>query len=185
MTNRIDLFTLIHKGLRWWMGDVSAQLGATDFTDPAAATSLEDLIACLETLEAHSTHEATFIAPVLDARSPYRGQPWHAEHASLDAQAETLVRQARELRAAGATHPQATAIGLELYRAFARFTSEMYLHLDDEETRLMPLLWAVCTDEELTDILTAFRAAHGPESAILYARLATAFTPAERTLLGV
>jgi hypothetical protein len=186
MTERLDLFTVIHKGLRWWIGDLGARLGATDFTNAAEAIlALKEVVECLETLDAHSLHEDSFIAPVLDARAASRGLPWHDEHEALQAATTALRRQVQELVNLGPTHAHATGLGLELYRAFSRFASDVYLHLDEEETRLMPLLWSVCTDEELLAIMTAFRSRHAAESAVLYARVAAAFTPSERALLGV
>jgi hypothetical protein len=52
-------------------------------------------------------------------------------------------------------------------------------------TRIMPLLRSFCPDDELTAIMTAFRAQHGAESAMLYARFAADFTSTEPELLGV
>lgn len=186
MNDRIDLFTLIHKGLRWWMGEVSATLGATNFRDKdRTEDALQELIACLAALDEHSEHEDDFIAPILDARTASRTAGWHEEHARLESAAAALRLQASELRALGVEHPRAEALGLQLYRSFALFVSQMSLHLDEEETKVMPLLWSVCTDEELLGIMTAFREQHGPSAALLYARLAPAYNVTERSLLGV
>ena len=186
MNDRIDLFTLIHKGLRWWMGEVSAGLGATNFRDKEQMEdALNELQACLSALDEHSVHEDGFIAPVLDARSPARTAGWHEEHAQLEQAAAALRAQARELDALGVDHPRIEALGLQLYRSFALFVSGMSMHLDDEETKVMPLLWSVCTDEELSGIMTAFRERHGSSSALLYAKLAPAFNETERALLRV
>ena len=186
MSDRIDLFTTIHKGLRWWLGDLSARLGALDLADPIEAARLaSELIECLDTLDAHSEHEETFIAPLLDARGAGRTVDWHAEHTSLDAMASALRRQAGGLTSLQLPDPQRAGTVLELYRSLCRFASAVYLHLDDEETRLMPLLWATSSDEELAGVMSAFRARHSEESARLYARVAAAFTPRERALLEV
>ena len=186
MSDRIDLFTTVHKGLRWWIGDVNAKLGASDLSDAAALEDvLSHLVDCLDALDAHSGHEDAFIAPMLDARAAVRVAMWHSEHEALDAMTLALRRQAQKLRELAPDHPRAAGLGLELYRAFARFSSEVLLHLDEEETRIMPLMWSVCTDEELVGIMSAFRARHGEDATRLYARLALAFTPAERALLGV
>jgi hypothetical protein len=185
-SNRPDLFTTIHKGIRWWMGDVSARLGATDYLDAAAASrSLDELGRFLDMLDAHSEHEHTFIAPYLDERAPERSRVLHQEHSDLNDLTQTLRRQASALGVLAPGHEMSANMGLALYRAFGRYSSTVLHHLDSEETVLMPLLWSICTDEELGGIMTAFRARHGAESAVIYARVALAFSPQERAILGV
>src|SRR5687767_6756663 len=91
MSDRIDLFSTIHKGLRWWIGDVSARLGATDPSDGEAYRAvLAQVLDCLDELEAHSGHEDTYIAPMLDARAATRAVAWHGEHEALDAMTRAL-----------------------------------------------------------------------------------------------
>jgi len=186
MNERSDLFTLIHKGLRWWMGDVSARLGSTNVQDASCLHDVVmELLDLLEAIDEHGQHEETFIAPVLDARANYRSRDWHEDHVILDRLTASLRSQAESLLEGGAAVAQQPKLVLDLYRAFARYTAEMFVHLDWEETTLMPLLWSVCSDDDLAGIMAAYRAAHGAEAAVLYARIAAAFTSDERELLGV
>lgn len=185
MNVRPDLFTTVHKGLRWWMSTLSAALGAIDASDvPGREALLDDLLRYLDALDAHSLHEETFIGPLLDARGGTRVLAWHEDHAALEEMCGSLRRQAHALRTA-CDAAQTHGLALQLYRSFARFSSAMLMHLDEEETTLMPLLWSVCSDEELAGAMLAFRARHGEEAAALYARLAPAFTPRERDQLGI
>jgi len=183
---RIDLFVIPHKGLRWWMAELSSRLGATDFTDaPATAASLAELSAFLDELDAHSLHEETFIAPFMERRGADRFPAWEAEHRALDVAVAALRRQSAELTQLGTDHPNVAGLGLGLYRAFARFAATTLLHLDEEETTLMPLLWSVCSDADLAGLMDGFRARFSAEAMRLYTRTAPAFTTGERALLGV
>jgi len=57
-TGRDDLFTIIHKGLRLGLFDITVQAGRTDWADPAQVTDLgERWHGLLTLLRAHSDHE--------------------------------------------------------------------------------------------------------------------------------
>jgi hypothetical protein len=185
MTNRIDLFMLVHKGIRWWLGTVNAVLGATDFETSGSVAALEAVDELFVALEAHALHEDTFIAPVVAAHAPERAAAWAAEHRRLEHVEAALRDHVATLRAVGPSHPTARATGLALYRGFNRFVAETLAHLDEEETELMPLLWATCSDAELVAIMTSFKARFGAEAAGFFRRAAPAYAEPERALLGV
>jgi len=185
MTNRIDLFTLVHKGIRWWLGAVGAVLGATDFTSPGSTSALDAVEELLAMLDAHALHEDTFIAPLLAERAPERAAAWEGEHRRLAQLEESSRDQVATLRERGAAHASAGAAGLALYRSFSRLAAEVLEHLDAEETDLMPLLWATCTDAELATVMTSFKARFGAEAATFYRRAAPAYAAPEREMLGV
>jgi hypothetical protein len=185
MHNRIDLFTLAHKGIRWWLGSVSAMLGAAELTSRELAAPLEAVVEVLAGLDEHAHHEDTFIAPVLRLHAPERATAWAAEHHAFEESERELRAVLAKLRDLDPSDGAARGAVLALYRAFNRFTAEMLLHLDREETELMPLLWARCSDAELGAIMTSFKAQCGIAAASFYQRNGAAYTPSERALLGV
>jgi hypothetical protein len=73
---------------------------------------------------------------------------------------------------------------LTLYRSFQRLAATNLMHLDDEETRVMPALWVAAPPDALSDVFARFRAAH-PEAVDLYRRWPDALTTDERQLVGV
>jgi hypothetical protein len=185
MQNRIDLFTLVHKGIRWWLGSVSATLGAAEVTSRGFVAQLDAVADLLAGLDEHARHEDTFIAPVLRLHAPERATAWAAEHHAFEQAERELRAMLAKLRDLDPSDGAARVAVLALYRAFNRFTADMLLHLDREETELMPLLWARCSDAELAAIMTSFKAQCGVEAASFYRRNAAAYTQSERVLLGV
>ena len=66
-TERDDLFTIIHKGLRLGLFDITVQAGRTDWADPAQVTDLgERWHGLLTLLRAHGDHENQHILRLLD-----------------------------------------------------------------------------------------------------------------------
>lgn len=182
---RMDLFATVHKGLRGWMGQVGARLGATSFVGPSRDDVLQELGELLQTLQEHALHEDTFIAPLLQERGTDRHLQWQGDHRRLGEAEISLRHQLEALMRLGGDHPVAEAAGTSLYRAFNRFVAETLVHLDYEESVVMPLLWATCTDDELRGVMQRFLDRFGAESAKFHKRVAAAYTQAERARLGL
>ena len=92
-----------------------------------------------------------------------------------------MLRQLDGALAVAADQPGAT---LGLYRALQRLAAENLVHLDHEESVVLPALWVAAPERELAELMAAFRAAH-PDAAELYRRWPDALSPAERALVGV
>jgi hypothetical protein len=179
MSPSVDLYTLPHKALRDAMGRAGTVLAAIEPT--TATTNMAVVADVVDQLEAHGAHEDEFIEPVLAAYVPDIGADIAGQHRSL---AAAMGRTRHHLdRVAMASEPSPGEL-LTLYRSFQRLVAANLLHLDDEETRVMPALWAAAPPDALADILTRFQAAH-PEAADLYRRWPDALTPHERQLVGL
>jgi len=178
MSPSVDLYTLPHKALRDAVGRAGTILAATE--PSTAATSIAVVADVLDHLEAHGAHEDEYIQPVLAAYLPDIEADIAGQHRSLTA---AISAARRHLDRLAATTEAASGELLTLYRSFQRLAAANLLHLDDEETRVMPALWVAAPPEALTDILARFRAAH-PEAADLYRRWPDALTPDERQLVG-
>jgi hypothetical protein len=106
----------------------------------------------------------------------------HAEHLILEEQIERLKR---DLDTAGqeASATARSRLGLELYRSYSAFLAEYFRHLDREEASL-PQQWSALSPEELSAVMTRFRASRTPEQALTDVELMIpALSPDERELL--
>lgn len=183
--SRIDLFTTVHKGLRWQMGRVMAALGSAQFSSPTGAAAVEELELFLKTIDQHTRHEDELIAPLLKLHSSDKFVAWQTEHRELEAFEAKLHRQIQDVRDSERSDPMIESKGLALYRAFARFAGAMLEHLDLEETTLMPLLWHTCSDEDIGGVMSRFLRTYGADAAQQHRQFSAAYTPAEKVKLGL
>ncbi|MES9543675.1 MULTISPECIES: hemerythrin domain-containing protein [unclassified Actinomadura] len=156
---RDDLFTHIHKALRNGLFAVTVQAGATDWADAAEVAALgERWRRLLALLRSHTEHEDQHILRLLDPHEPGSAEPTEEQHRDLDDLLDDLAGRFEAVLAA----PGAAA-GLDLYRDLARFTAAYLPHLHEEETLIMPRIWAHCDDAEIGAARVAFMAATPPE----------------------
>lgn len=157
-TGRDDLFTIIHKGLRLGLFDITVQAGRTDWADPAQVTELgERWDGLLTLLRAHGDHEDQHILRLLDSYDPFAAEPIAEQHRDLDDLLDDLAERFETVLAA----PR-IASGLDLYRDLARFVAAYLTHMHDEETRVMGRIWACCTDQEIAGARQRFMAGMSP-----------------------
>ena len=158
-TGRDDLFTIIHKGLRLGLFDITVQAGRTDWADPAQVAELGERWHGLHTLlRAHGDHEDQHILRLLDPYDPLATEPTAEQHRDLDDLLDDLAERFETVLAA-----PGMASGLELYRYLARFVAAYLTHMHDEETRVMGRIWACCTDEEIAGARQRFMAGMSPQ----------------------
>ena len=156
---RDDLFTIIHKGLRLGLFDITVQAGRTDWADPAQVTDLgERWHGLLTLLRAHGDHEDQHILRLLDPYDPFAAEPTAEQHRDLDDLLDDLAERFETVLAAPGPVP-----GLGLYRDLARFVAAYLTHMHDEETRVMGRIWACCTDEEIAGARQRFMAGMSPQ----------------------
>ena len=177
---RDDLFTHIHKALRYGLFEVTTMAGATDWTDADAVRRLAErwrpLVALLQS---HARHEDEHILRLLDFRDPQLIDHVGEQHADLDDLLDHLVGAFDDL----AVEPDAAA-GLAFYRDLARYVAVYLPHLQEEETAVMPRIWALCSDEEIAATRAAFMAEITPdEQATTMALMLPALDPPTRAAL--
>lgn len=149
--SRLDVYTAVHKMQRRRLFDLTVAAGKADPSDPTVNDVLARAVdALVDELAGHAHHEEVFIHPKLSLHAPDVAEALESAHVDLDARLGEL----REVAAKQATtHSDPNT----LYRALASFTSVYLGHLAVEEERALPALWRACTDDELQEILIAFR----------------------------
>ncbi|MEV8513476.1 hemerythrin domain-containing protein [Dactylosporangium sp. NPDC051484] len=153
-TARVDLFTGIHKALRAGLFDLTARVGATDWSDLAEVADLGTRWdAMVELLHSHTEHEDKYIFRLLDGHEAALALP-EDDHRDLDDLLSDLEERFSALRAAA--DPDA---GLAWYRDLARYVGTTLHHLHEEETTIMAAIWQVRSDEELEACRGQFLAA--------------------------
>lgn len=175
----IDLYTLAHKPLRLAVSDASVLLGATE---PATfGRVVEPVSDVIDELLDHAAHEDRFIQPLLERLLPDLALEIAAQHERLGASITAVRRQLDALDSGPTVAPGAV---LALYRAHQRMAAMNLVHLDHEETVVMPALWTAAPPEALAEVMAAFQEAH-PEAVQLFHRWPGALTPTERATLGI
>lgn len=177
---RVDMYTLVHKGIRAFMGATLDAVGRLDAYDrDEVARTLAEVRSLCKFLRAHLHHENQFVHPALEARLPGSARRTAGDHVEHERAIEHL--EALALGVESAADAARTGAVLALYRELALFTAENLAHMHQEETRNNAALWSAYADEELQKIHEAMLASIKPEIFSLGLRwMAPAMTPAER-----
>jgi len=160
-TPRFDLFSNIHKAIRLALSDLLVRMGATDFSDAAAAQRIAaDLGMVLALCEDHRRTEDEIILPTLRSRTSGDLVSLLDAHedqqqmvAELTAAAETLLKESPDNR---------PKVGRTLYLHFSKLVGELLTHMAEEEQVAAPLFDRLFSQEELM-------AVHGKAMAFLSA----------------
>jgi iron-sulfur cluster repair protein YtfE (RIC family) len=180
---RHDMYKLVHKGLRAFMGQVLTAAGCMDSDDAdEVARVLAQVRGLLDVCRSHLIKENTFVHAAMEARRPgsaNRTAEDHVGHEQAFAQLESYAC-AVEL-SSGAVR---AAAAMRLYRQLALFVAENFEHMHVEETENNAVLWATHTDEELVAIEQAVVASIPPELSAVFLRWMLPYmTPAERAAM--
>lgn len=182
---RADLYSGIHKAMRMLNCDALAALGRMDTSDAEeVAATLARLRHVIELSRQHLHKEDQHVHPAMESRrrgSTARMRKDHSEHKEAFQRLEALA-----LRVERSHGPARDDAALELYRGFALYMADDFVHMHAEETENNAVLWEHFDDAELLGIHQAILASIAPPLLAEYLRwLAPAMTPAERAgLLG-
>ncbi|RYY99402.1 MAG: hypothetical protein EOO11_05055 [Chitinophagaceae bacterium] len=146
---RVNIFTLIHKGLRTLLYDTAACLQQTDFTqDAETEAALDRVRETLLLFDEHARHEDRHVLPAIAAFEPSVADCFGQEHATdaelaleLTATVETffLLPETDDRKASGEA----------LVHAFTEFLVFNLKHMAREESLLNELLWRYYSDAEI------------------------------------
>jgi hemerythrin-like domain-containing protein len=150
LTKPIDLYTSTHKGQRLKFSEISNAAGTLNINDQNKLNSLEvALVSFRDHMYKHASLEEKFIHPLLAERVPGGADRLEEDHRVMHKQFENIVACFGELKKKLTDFEQRDELSLEFYRAWSRFISFYLDHIDFEEDHVMPLLWKLCTQDEL------------------------------------
>ncbi|MBD3207087.1 hypothetical protein GF319_12195 [Candidatus Bathyarchaeota archaeon] len=152
MSSKTDLYTSAHKGQRYQLSKINTKAGNLDSYNPKA---LESLISEFEELRKefflHAALEEKYIHPLLYERKPEGASDIEEDHRKQRKQLDDLNKHLNSLQEKPINFEKRGEIALEFYRGLNRFTADYLVHVDMEEESIQPLLWNLCTDEELVE----------------------------------
>lgn len=180
---KIDLYRTVHMGQRERLFALAVEIGAADTAEPGCAARMaERCLAMTRELCEHADHEDRYIHPLLRERAPEAADALDAEHVRLDAALAALDDRARRLSTTPAESLPEAQHGL--YLAVNELISAYLAHLHAEETVAMPALWDRCSDTELGEVFTVFKASRTPEEGLTdLRRMLPSLPPAVRAAI--
>lgn len=150
-TNRVDLYTSIHKAIRQILFDLSSMEGRTDYGDPAcSATLAERATRALQLVNEHAEHEDREVLPELKRHAPAVEAHLAAQHTELDSLAGEVLACAASLATADDAERRST--GAAMHVLVNRLVAGHLDHMALEERDANDALWAAFTDPELAAI---------------------------------
>jgi hypothetical protein len=144
------LYVDVHKGQRRRFFDIATQAGILDYTEPKALHTLHDELYSFRThMRLHAHLEERFIHTVLSQRVPGGARQLEEDHRVIRQEFDDLITHFDGIRAKPVDFEKSGELVLEFYRAWSRFMAFYFVHINREEEQIMPLLWKLCTVEEL------------------------------------
>ena len=180
---RVDLFSVIHKGLRSVLFEAALEAARVD---PTSSPAVDALVARVERLlaylEEHAHAEDTHIFPALRTIAPELAASLAADHRGLEVVQLETERAAHALALADlAGRAEAAA---HLLRLLNHLTAVHLVHMNREETEASAALWAGMADGELAGLRVRIQASIPPDRhAEWLAILGPALSPQERRLV--
>ena len=138
-----------HKYVSFALSELERLIAKTDFTDNKAIAHIKsEWQRVKEMLEGHAYHEEHNFHALLERKGSTIHHEAHKDH---EHQEETLKNLQRLLDSI-MTSSDPEEAGYQFYLVYRKFVGDNLLHLHEEETKLLPELQRLCTDEELRAI---------------------------------
>ncbi|GAA4470601.1 hypothetical protein GCM10023189_59520 [Nibrella saemangeumensis] len=178
--NRPDTFRTIHKAIRKALFNTAYQAGYTDFTSAGdVASLLTQFGEMTHFLQQHAYNEDMYCLPMLDAKSSGMAAHDCEQHEKMERMLNELLAQLNEV--VNSPDRLKNQLGYAFYLSLNRFVALYLTQLDEEETDTAEKVYALCTDEELTDMNQQILANTSPtDVAITYRYLLPAVNNPER-----
>lgn len=135
-----------HKYVSFALNELERLIAKTDFTNDAAIDQVQsEWQRIKEMLEGHAYHEEHNFHALLEKKG---STIHHGAHNDHEHQEETL-KKLQYLLDAVKIGSDRIETGYQFYLAYRKFVGDNLLHLHEEETKLLPELQKLCTDDEL------------------------------------
>ena len=152
MGDQIDVYAGVHKGQRVRFFDIMMKAGTMDYDDEDSLDMLyHELTALKEHVFLHASLEERFIHPLLSESVPGGARKLEEDHRTMHQQFDDIIEQLDGVRTRSTESELRGKLVLEFYRAWNRFISFYFMHINEEEENAQPMLWKICTAKELDD----------------------------------
>ncbi len=180
---RVDLFTIIHKGIRALLFELAREAARVDVTSTHA---IDGLVARIERtfgfLDEHARIEDTHVMPALRARDVALADELDAEHRGLEVVQLEVERAADALALAQLSVREEA--GAHLARLINHLVAVQLIHMNREETEVIVCLRAGYRDDELLALQGRAKAMLGSARHAEWMEVVTpALSPVEQRLV--
>ncbi|CDZ76574.1 hypothetical protein BN59_00848 [Legionella massiliensis] len=152
---KTDLYTLIHKVQRQRLFELSIRIGKTDFSEQSEGIIVKnELKMMIIHLRKHAADEETFIHPLYCIAND-KLTALETQHEKIDellAEIENIIND-----------KQSTCF---LYGYFNQFIAMYLQHTAEEERLQQEILWKFYSEEELSAVMTSYRASLSTEKVL-------------------
>lgn len=151
-----------HKYVSAALNDLERLIAKTDFRKKEEVASVRQAFQALKgMLEAHAAYENEKLHTLLKGKS-HVYEHVEEDHVHQDEQLEHIQELIARIPQAS-TNEEKIADGYQLYLTYRKFVGDNLLHLHEEETRILPELQRLYTDEELKKVEASTYAIMSPE----------------------
>jgi DUF438 domain-containing protein len=138
-----------HKYVSYALNELERLIAKTDFTDDSALEHIQQEWQHIkEILKGHAQHEEKNFHVLLEKKGSFIHHEAHKDHEDQENALENL----QDLLDAIKMSSNRIESGYQFYLSYRKFVGDNLLHLHEEETKLLPELQRLCTDEELRAI---------------------------------
>ncbi len=170
MSQRVDLYTEVHKGLRRALTNILNNAGRLDVTDPKSVAGFnDDLDFIVGLLAEHAENEDTHVQPLIDKDNTDLATTIKVDHLKLEIEINAVVDAYRQL--GESIGEQALSVGKVAYYKLSAFIGRYLVHMSTEELEVMPFLQERLTDPELMSITNQLRGDIPPSRMADYLKL--------------
>lgn len=162
MSNRIDLYKEIHKGLRLKLTQLLNDAACLDVMDDKSVKSFNsELIALFSMLEEHASHEDLWLQPLIQLHDPGLAGTTAVEHIELDKKMALVTTSYQSL--SDTLVGERTHRGHFAYLHLAHFVASYLQHMHHEEMLVLTVLQDAYSDEDLLEVHQKLRSSVAPE----------------------
>ena len=162
MSNRIDLYKDIHKGLRSFLIQQLATAGPLDLANEQQLQSFNlQLQKLMALLDEHGMHEDKWLHPLLTELDPTLAEKAETQHQRLDNDIAIVCEKYSQLAALPVV--QRAQPGHQAYLLLAEFVGAYLSHMHLEESEVLVLLQSAYSDAELLEIQQQLRSSVTPQ----------------------
>ena len=164
LINKLDLYVGIHKGQRRKFSEIMMKAGSIDYSNKESLEALHsELTLFANHMRLHASLEERFIHPVLSERLPGGARELEEEHRIMHQYFDDLTSHLERIRTRSASTEMLSELVLEFYRAWNRFIAFYFTHINKEEENIQPMLWKICTADELVGIFRTILSSQNPD----------------------